>query len=99
MRLRYLSGVVTLAYDISKCTGCRRCVEVCPHGVFIMENGKARLIDKDACIECGACMKNCAFGAIKVDAGVGCAAAVLAFKGNSKDVCCGSEGGCCKIQE
>jgi NAD-dependent dihydropyrimidine dehydrogenase PreA subunit len=45
-----------------------------------MENGKARLIDKDAYIECGACMKNCPFGAIRVEAGVGCAAAVLLLR-------------------
>lgn len=94
MKLRYLSGVATLAYDISKCTGCRRCVEVCPHGVFIMENGKARLIDKDACIECGACMKNCAFGALKVDAGVGCAAAVLSSRKKKPENRC-DESACC----
>ena len=51
-----------------------------------MENGKARIVDKDACIECGACMKNCAFEAVKVDAGVGCAAVVLASRKKSSDV-------------
>jgi NAD-dependent dihydropyrimidine dehydrogenase PreA subunit len=94
MKLRYLSGVVTLVYDISKCTGCRRCIEVCPHGVFVMENDKARVIDGDACIECGACMNNCAFGALKVDAGVGCAAAVLVSKKKKPESCC-NENACC----
>jgi NAD-dependent dihydropyrimidine dehydrogenase PreA subunit len=84
MKLRYLSGVVTLEYDAGKCRGCGRCAEVCPHEVFVVENGKARIVDKDACIECGACMKNCAFDAVKVDAGVGCAAAVLASRKISK---------------
>ena len=84
MKLRYLGGVVTLEYDTDKCSGCGRCAEVCPHGVFVVENGKARIVDKDACIECGACMKNCAFDAVRVDAGVGCAAAVLASRKKSK---------------
>ena len=94
MKLRYLPGVVTLKYDASKCKGCGRCVEVCPHRVFSMEHGKANLIDKDACIECGACMKNCPFEAIKVNAGVGCAAAIFASGKNGNVVCCG-EDGCC----
>jgi ferredoxin len=28
-------------------------------------------------MECGACRRNCPFGAIEVDEGVGCAAAIL----------------------
>jgi len=94
MKLRYLAGVVTLKYDVNKCKGCGRCVEVCPHGVFLMESGKAKILDKDACIECGACMKNCPFEAIEVNAGVGCAAAIFASRGKSNDVC-GGKGGCC----
>ncbi|MFA6384826.1 MAG: mercury methylation ferredoxin HgcB [Candidatus Omnitrophota bacterium] len=87
MKLRYLPGVVTLTYDGDKCTGCGMCVEVCPHGVFVIENGKAKIVDKDGCIECGACMRNCAFGSVKVDAGVGCAAAVLASGRGGKAAC------------
>jgi NAD-dependent dihydropyrimidine dehydrogenase PreA subunit len=96
MSLRYLSGVTTLEYDAQKCTGCGRCVEVCPHSVFAMENGRASLVDKDACIECGACQKNCAFDAIKVEAGVGCAAAILGSAGSKKQPSCGGgNGNCC----
>lgn len=91
MKLRYLSGVVTLKYYYDKCKGCGRCAEVCPRGVFVMGNGKAELIDKDACIECGACMINCQFNAINVDVGVGCAAAILAANGKSKSACCGKK--------
>ena len=94
MKLRYLSGVVSLKYDSDKCKGCGKCLEVCPHGVFSMKNGRAEIIDKDACIECGACMINCSFGAINVYVGVGCAAAILAAKGKSKSACCGNKGGC-----
>jgi len=94
VKLKYLSNVVTLKYDVNRCVGCGRCVEVCPRRVFSVESGKANIIDKDACIECGACMKNCPFEAIKVNAGVGCAAAILA-SGKKGNVVCGSEGGCC----
>lgn len=75
--LRYIEGVTTLALDVDKCTGCGRCLEVCPHGVFVLDGGKrAMIVDKDACMECGACQRNCAFGALSVEQGVGCAAAL-----------------------
>lgn len=74
---RYVEEAVTLSFDAEKCTGCRRCVEVCPHGVFEMRDKRAVLVDRGACIECGACQLNCAYGAIEVDAGVGCAAAII----------------------
>lgn len=77
MRQVYLKNVVTLAYDEGKCTGCGRCTEVCPHAVFAMEGRTARVVGRDRCMECGACALNCAAGAISVDAGVGCAAAIL----------------------
>lgn len=75
--MRYLSNVSTLEYDQSKCTGCTMCTQVCPHGIFEMEGKKARVTDKDLCMECGACMRNCASGAITVRSGVGCAAALI----------------------
>ena len=49
--------------DHDKCTGCNRCIRVCPieeanisyvlHGV-----GKVK-VDKDKCIACGACIRSC----------------------------------------
>ncbi len=38
---------------------------------------RAVVTDRDLCMECGACAKNCDFGAITVNAGVGCAAAII----------------------
>ena len=73
----YLSKVATLKINASKCTGCGKCVEVCPHQVFALEDKKAKLINFDACMECGACAKNCPAAALYVDAGVGCAAGLL----------------------
>ena len=84
MELKYL-GMNTLAYDVKKCTGCGMCAIVCPHRIFQMRGKKAEVTAKDKCIECGACMRNCAFDAIKVDSGPGCAAAVLASKFKGKD--------------
>ncbi len=76
--LRYLEGVSTLSLDDEKCTGCRMCVEVCPHGVFEMGADKrAHIRDVDACMECGACSTNCAYSAISLDPGVGCAQAII----------------------
>ncbi|MEA3462498.1 MAG: mercury methylation ferredoxin HgcB, partial [Bacteroidota bacterium] len=74
---KYLRNVATLEYDASKCIGCRLCVEVCPHMVFRMAEKKAVLVNRDKCIECGACVLNCVPGALKVKQGVGCASAVI----------------------
>ena len=73
----YIKDTVTLAYDPNRCVGCGRCAEVCPHDVFFIENKKVHVRDRDDCMECGACMVNCAAGAISVDAGVGCAAGLI----------------------
>jgi len=77
MRHRYLKNVTTLTYDAGKCTGCGRCTEVCPHGVFRISGKKAQIVGKDSCIECGACALNCPSGAIEVNAGTGCATAII----------------------
>ncbi len=97
--MRYLENVTTLDYMAYHCKGCERCVQVCPHGVFEMKNDKAKIVDRNACIECGACAKNCAFGAISVKPGVGCASAIIrGFLTNSEPSCdCSGDsgGGCC----
>jgi ferredoxin len=89
--------VVTLTYDPAACTGCGRCWEVCPHGVFMPDSdrvngGKALLTDRDLCMECGACEANCRFGAIKVKSGVGCAAAIINGALNGREPSCGCGG-------
>ena len=95
---RYLPNVVTLELDQSRCNGCQKCIEVCPHAVFAVENKRAVIVDLDACMECGACAQNCEPGAIKVQSGVGCASAIIygALSGaeptcgdNRSSPCCG----------
>lgn len=75
--LRYIDDAVTLAFDESLCNGCGLCVDVCPRGVFAMNGKCVALVDRGACLECGACALNCVTGAISVDPGVGCAAAIM----------------------
>jgi ferredoxin len=91
--LRYLEDVVTLRYEEEKCTGCQLCTIVCPHGVFEMQGNRAKLVDRGACMECGACQRNCAFDAIHVSTGVGCASAIIASWFNGGTVSCGSDAG------
>jgi len=67
-----------------------------------MNEKRARITDRDLCMECGACANNCEFEAISVESGVGCAAAIIfsAFKGLDEP-CCGpvdddtGSSGCC----
>ena len=74
------------------------CLEVCPHNVIEMANAKAGIADKDSCMECGACAKNCPFDAIVVKSGVGCSAAIITgwIRGTEPDCdCSGPDSGCC----
>lgn len=74
---RYLEGVASLAYDPDKCVGCGHCTTICPHGVFELDAGKARIVDFEACMECGACAMNCSPAAISVTPSVGCASYII----------------------
>lgn len=94
MKLKYLRNGQTLALDAAACVGCGACVDVCPHGVFEIGGGKARIVGRDYCMECGACARNCPAGALSVKAGVGCAAAIIIGKLRGAAPACG-EGGCC----
>lgn len=101
--MRYLDGVVSLVHLPERCNGCGTCLDVCPHAVWSLdparEDGRVRIADLDACIECGACQLNCPTGAAQVQSGVGCATALLNVAlGRSSEACCGptDDGqGCC----
>jgi NAD-dependent dihydropyrimidine dehydrogenase PreA subunit len=87
--MRYLEEVVTLELETERCNGCGMCIHVCPHGVFALIDKRAALVDRGACMECGACALNCEQGAIHVRAGVGCAAGVLAGLAAGTEPTCG----------
>ena len=90
------AGESSLSLDRGRCNGCGVCLEVCPHAVFALEDRRARIVQARDCMECGACQRNCAPGAIRVNAGVGCASALLqsTLTGKAPDcggACCGEE--------
>jgi NAD-dependent dihydropyrimidine dehydrogenase PreA subunit len=94
----YLKNVVTLQLDVQKCNGCRMCMIVCPHEVFGIKEKKAFIQNKDHCMECGACEKNCTEGAISVRSGVGCAAGIINGLIRGTEPCCDCSGdvkNCC----
>ncbi len=90
MKQQYLHNVSTLELYRENCTGCGICINVCPHNVFMLSGNKAEIIERDRCMECGACEMNCAFNAISVKKGVGCAAAVINsfFRGTDPECGC-----------
>lgn len=88
-QLVYLKDVVTLKLNQEMCTGCGLCVKVCPHEVFSINERKAMIVYRDQCMECGACSRNCAAGAIYVKTGVGCAAGIIQGVLNNTEPTCG----------
>ncbi|MCG6917903.1 MAG: 4Fe-4S binding protein [Deltaproteobacteria bacterium] len=63
------------------------CTKVCVHGVLAIDGNGIQILDRDSCMECGACAMNCPAEAVKVQTGVGCAWAIFAhwFKKQSTD--------------
>ena len=55
-----------IQFDIVKenCTGCMRCVSVCPTGAISGQKLKPHKLDISKCIKCRACYEVCAFDAI-----------------------------------
>ena len=51
-----------------KCTGCQRCVSVCPTGAITGPRSEPHNLDPEKCIKCRACYEICRFDAIAGDA-------------------------------
>ncbi|QOY60878.1 glycyl-radical enzyme activating protein [Thermophilibacter immobilis] len=54
-----------LSYVARRCTGCRRCGEVCPHGVHSFEGG-VHQVDFERCVACGRCVEACPADALGI---------------------------------
>ena len=93
--LTYIPNVTTLQLDVDKCNGCTVCNMVCPQAVFAIQDKKAQLVNRDACMECGACARNCPEGALTVRAGVGCAYGIIMGRIKGTEPTCGCDDGCC----
>ena len=57
-------ALIRYAIDPDKCKGCTKCARACPAGAISGQVRQPHKIDTKACIKCGLCMQNCAFGAV-----------------------------------
>jgi NAD-dependent dihydropyrimidine dehydrogenase PreA subunit len=58
--------MVEIQVDVEKCTGCGTCVDVCPVGVYELQNEKSVPVNIEDCLICRACEMQCPEGAIQV---------------------------------
>ncbi|MCK5058482.1 MAG: 4Fe-4S binding protein [Candidatus Aminicenantes bacterium] len=61
-------ALITYRVIKEKCTGCQRCVSVCPTGAITGPRAEAHNLDINKCIKCRACYEICRFDAIAGDA-------------------------------
>ena len=54
----------SVSLDKDKCRGCTTCLKRCPTEAIRIRNGKAA-INPEACIDCGECIRVCAYKAKK----------------------------------
>ncbi len=57
-------NLLTFRVVEDKCKGCTKCARNCPVNAISGNVKEAHVIDTTKCIKCGACIDNCAFGAI-----------------------------------
>jgi len=56
--------MVQFVIDKDKCTGCHRCVKVCPTNAIKGKSKEKHVINQDKCIKCRACFETCPDDAI-----------------------------------
>jgi NADH-quinone oxidoreductase subunit F len=60
--------LVVYRINKEKCTGCQRCVQVCPTGAITGPRSEVHNLDESKCIKCRSCYEVCRFDAIAGDA-------------------------------
>ncbi len=69
VRTDLLNGNRRLSVQPSECIGCSRCKEICPQGVWdVNEEKRAVPARLEACTACRACLVQCPTGAIRAEA-------------------------------
>jgi NAD-dependent dihydropyrimidine dehydrogenase PreA subunit len=60
---------MTIEFDYEKCTGCRRCYELCPLDILAWDDEKDRPYIRypDECQLCFICQEECPAKAVKVN--------------------------------
>jgi NADH:ubiquinone oxidoreductase subunit F (NADH-binding)/(2Fe-2S) ferredoxin/NAD-dependent dihydropyrimidine dehydrogenase PreA subunit len=61
-------ALITYRVIVERCTGCQRCVSVCPTGAITGPRSQPHNVDTNKCIKCRACYEICRFDAIAGDA-------------------------------
>jgi NADH-quinone oxidoreductase subunit F/NADP-reducing hydrogenase subunit HndC len=56
--------LIEYSIDPEQCTGCGRCIGVCPSEAITGEKKEPHQLDPERCIKCGACYEVCKFDAI-----------------------------------
>ena len=79
---RYIDGAGDLAGRSTALRGLRQLRRGLPAPDFLPRRRGLEISDRDLCMECGACARNCPVQALTVSPGVGCAVAILAAWGN-----------------
>ena len=52
--------------NTEKCIGCGECVEICPAGVYELQDGLSVVVDPTDCLGCEYCLDACEADAITV---------------------------------
>jgi NAD-dependent dihydropyrimidine dehydrogenase PreA subunit len=58
--------LVKIKINLEKCTGCGTCVDVCPVGVYELQDGKSSAVNANECIACRVCETECPENAIEI---------------------------------
>jgi NAD-dependent dihydropyrimidine dehydrogenase PreA subunit len=56
----------SVTVDPEKCVGDGNCIDVCPVGVYELQDNKAVQVNAEECLGCESCIEVCEKGAIEI---------------------------------